>query len=237
MQFQYHLTELEILSQLTALGTPQQNGVAERRNRTLKEMANCMLQSKGLGLSFWAEAINCANYIINRTPTKVLNNITPEEAWSSIKLDVSHFRVFGSEAWAHIPDEKHKALEPKSEKCTFVGYSKDVKGYRLTPFKSKNVIIRRGVKFYEDTMAYELGLTDVPPLPTSSTFENISSLMMKARMKIIPHLLRILLQLLSFQDGSVLLGMQQVILPVILQISAVHVRSLNGPLLYWLKLQ
>ena len=90
-------------------------------------MANCMLQSKGLGLNFWAEAFNCANYIVNHTPTKVLENITPEEAWSSIKPNVSNFHVFGSDAWAHIPDAKHKALEPKSEKCIFVGYSKDVK--------------------------------------------------------------------------------------------------------------
>ena len=44
---------------------------------------------------------------------------------------VSHFHVFGSEAWVHIPDEKHRALEPKSEKCIFVGYSKYVKGYRI----------------------------------------------------------------------------------------------------------
>eukprot|EP00253_Pinus_taeda_P013492 PITA_13492 len=138
-------------------------------------MANCMLQSKGLSLSFWAEAIKCANYIINRTPTKVLKNITPEEAWSSIKPDVSHFRIFGSEAWAHIPDENHKALEPKSEKCTFVGYSEDVKGYRLIPFKSKNVIIRRDVKFDENKSACEPSPADVPPLPISSTFENISS--------------------------------------------------------------
>eukprot|EP00253_Pinus_taeda_P032918 PITA_32918 len=134
-----------------------------------------MLQSKGLSLSFWAEAINCANYIINRTPTKVLKNITPEEAWSSVKPDVSHFRVFGSEAWAHIPDEKHKAFKPKSGKCTFVGYSEDVKGYRLIPFKSKSVIIRRDVKFDENKSACEPSLADVPPLPISSTFENISS--------------------------------------------------------------
>ena len=60
---------------------------------------------------------------------------------------------------------------------------------------------------------------------------------MTARMTILPHLLSILLQLLSFQNGSVLLGMQQVILPVILQISAVHVLSLKEPLLYWLKSQ
>jgi len=139
--------EIGIQMQHTVPYTPQQNGVAERKNRTLKEMANCMLQSKGLSLSFWAEAINCANYIINRTPTKVLKNITPEEAWSSIKPDVSHFRVFGSEAWAHIPDEKHKALEPKSEKCTFVGYSEDVKGYRLIPCRNlQGKFLRKNTK-------------------------------------------------------------------------------------------
>ena len=74
--------------------TPQQNGVAERKNRTLKEMTNCMLQSKGIGLRFWEESINYANYIVNHTPTKVLKNITPQEAWSLIKSDVSHFSCF-----------------------------------------------------------------------------------------------------------------------------------------------
>eukprot|EP00253_Pinus_taeda_P001628 PITA_01628 len=109
-------TKNRIQMQHTVPYTPQQNGVAERKNHTLKEMVNCMLQSKGLSLNFWVEAINCANYIANHTPTKVLNNITPEEAWSSIKPDVSHFHVFGSEASTYILDEKHKALEPKSEK-------------------------------------------------------------------------------------------------------------------------
>ena len=94
-------------------------------------MANCIIQSKGLSLQYWAEAINCANYIVNRTPTKFLKRITLEEAWIKIKPDVSHFRVFGSEAWAHILDEKRKALHPKSQKCIFVGYSEDVKGYRF----------------------------------------------------------------------------------------------------------
>jgi hypothetical protein len=79
--------------------TPQQNGVAERKNHTLKEMANCMILSKGLSLQYWAEAINCENYIVNRTPTNALKNITTEESWTKIKPDVSHFRVFGSIAW------------------------------------------------------------------------------------------------------------------------------------------
>ena len=73
-------------------------------------MTNCMTQSKGLSLQCWAEAINYANYIVNHTPTKVLQGISSEEEWSKIKLDVSHFRVFGCEAWAHIPDEKKESI-------------------------------------------------------------------------------------------------------------------------------
>ena len=85
-------------------------------------MVNCMIQYKRLSLKYWAEAINCANYIVNHTPSKVLQGITLEEAWSKIKPDVSHFRVFGCESLAHIPDEKRKALQAKNEKCIFVGY-------------------------------------------------------------------------------------------------------------------
>ena len=70
-------------------------------------MATCMIQSKGLSLQYWVEAINYANYIVNRTPTKVLQGITLEEAWSKVKPNVSLFHVFGCEAWAHIPDESH----------------------------------------------------------------------------------------------------------------------------------
>jgi hypothetical protein len=152
--------------------TPKQNGVAERNNRTLKEMANCMIQSKGLSLKYWAEAINYANYIVNRTPTKALENITPEEDWTKIKPDVSHFLVFGSIAWAHIPDEKRKALQPKSEKCIFVGYYEDVKGYRLLQTHCNEIIIRRDVKFDENLLACKPNLTVVASsaCETSSVF-------------------------------------------------------------------
>jgi hypothetical protein len=125
-------------------------------------MANCMIQSKGLSLKYWAEAINCANYIVNHTPTKSLKNITTEEAWTKIKPDVSHFRVFGSITWAHIPDEKRKALQPKSEKCIFFGYSEDVKGYRLLQSHCNEIIIRRDVKFDENLLACEPNSTIVP---------------------------------------------------------------------------
>jgi transposase InsO family protein len=151
--------------------TPQENDVAERKSRTLKEMANCMIQSKGLSLLYWAEAINCENYIVNRTPTKALKNITPEEAWTKIKLDVSHFRVFGSIAWAHIPDEKRKALQPKSEKFIFVGYCENVKGYILLQPHCNEIILRGDVKFDENMLACKPNSAVVP----SSTYEPSSA--------------------------------------------------------------
>jgi hypothetical protein len=114
-----------------------------------------MIQSKGLGLHYWARAINCANYIVNRTSAKALKKIKLKEAWDKIKPNVSHFHVFGSEAWAHIHDEKRKALQPKSEKCIFVGYSKGVKGYRLLQPHSNEIIIRRDVKFDESLSSWE----------------------------------------------------------------------------------
>ena len=67
-----------------------------------------MVQSKGLSLNYWVEEINYANYIVNRTPTKALKNITLEEAWTKLEPHVSHFRLFGNVAWAHIPNEKRK---------------------------------------------------------------------------------------------------------------------------------
>jgi hypothetical protein len=165
--FTSYCTTQGIQMQHTISYTPQQNGVVERKNRTLKEMANCMIQSKGLSIKYWEEEINCANYIVNRTPTKALKNIKPEEYWTKIKLDVSHFSVFGSIAWAHIPDEKRKALQPKSEKCIFVGYSEDVKGYILLQPHCNEIIIRRDVKFDENLLACEPNSVIVP----SSSYE------------------------------------------------------------------
>ena len=70
--FKDFCTEHGLLHQFTVPHTPQQNGVAERKNRTLREMANCMIQSQAMSSSFWANAINCANYIQNQMPHKAL---------------------------------------------------------------------------------------------------------------------------------------------------------------------
>lgn len=81
--------------------TPQQNGLAERINRTLVERARCMLSKE-----LWAEAIATAAYIVNRSPTKAIDCRTPFEMWSGKKLDISHIKIFGSEVMTQMPKEK-----------------------------------------------------------------------------------------------------------------------------------
>ena len=100
MDFTYFFEQSGIKRERTVPYTPQQNGVAERMNRTLNDMARCMVIQAGLPQTFWAEAIATAAYIRNRCPTKPLDKMTPYEAWYGSKPNVSHFRTFGSSAWA-----------------------------------------------------------------------------------------------------------------------------------------
>ena len=83
--------------------TPQQNGVDERKNISLMEMARCMDKSQALPHAFWPEAVMCATYVLNRCPTKTLQSITPYEAWHGIKPSVAHLHVFGCLAYALVP--------------------------------------------------------------------------------------------------------------------------------------
>ena len=76
-------------------------------------MANCMMESKSFPPIFWDEEFTYAAYIQNSVPHKSLDGITPFEAWNGHKPDVSHFRIFGSKAWARNPLEKRKNLESK----------------------------------------------------------------------------------------------------------------------------
>ena len=102
-----------IVRQTSAPYTSEQNGVAEHANRTIVEMARCMLYAQGLGREFWAEAVSNAVYTRNRCPNKALVNVTPEEAWSGKRPCISHMRVFGCIAYAKVPDEKRTKLDAK----------------------------------------------------------------------------------------------------------------------------
>jgi hypothetical protein len=112
------------------------------------EMARCMLHARNMDPKFWAEAINTATYIVNRTPTIAVKHKTPEEAWSRRKPTVSHFKVFGCDAYVHIPDEKRKKLDRKSHKCIMVGYRR--------PFFHKNKKSSRDLSRGPKTTLFQL---------------------------------------------------------------------------------
>ena len=125
-----------------------------------------MMEAKNLPPKFWAKAINYASYIQNRVPHKHLYGITPFKPWSRHKPDVTHFRIFGSKAWARIPTEKRKALQHQSQECLFGGYSEYSKGYKLINLSTNKAFIERSVQFEEEPLAIvEVGEASSPPEP------------------------------------------------------------------------
>ena len=138
-----------IRRQLTTAYTPQQNGVAERKNRTLMNMVRTMLFEKEIPKTLWAEAVRWSNYVLNMCPTLMVKDLTPAEAWNGIKPSVAHFRVFGCIAHAHVPEVNRSKLDKRSVECVFLGVSEESKGYRLLNPISNKVIISRDVTFEE----------------------------------------------------------------------------------------
>ena len=151
-EFNDYCQQHGIKRRLATAYTPQQNGVAERKNRTVMNMVRSLLIENGVPKMFWAEAANWAFYILNRCPTSSIKDMTPEEAWSGTKPSVKFFKVFGSLAHAHVPDARRTKLESKSRSCVYFGESEESKGYRLYDPVSKDIVISRDVVVEEDKM-------------------------------------------------------------------------------------
>ena len=95
-------------------------------------MARCLLIESGLPDSFWAEAVQTANYIRKRCSSESLKtNVKPYEVWHNEKPNVSNLRRFGCKAFVLNKAQTLNKLAPRSEKCIFVGYAKNAKAYRL----------------------------------------------------------------------------------------------------------
>lgn len=135
-----------IQMQYTAPYTPQQNGVAERKNRTLIEMARCMLLDADLPYTFWAEAVNTANYIQNRVSTRATDT-TPFEAWNGGRPATEHFQIFGAKCFVHVPAEKRQKLDDTAREMIFLGYDENSKAYRCYDQAARRLVISRDVRF------------------------------------------------------------------------------------------
>lgn len=136
-----------IKSETTVPYTPQQNGKAERLNRTLLDKARPMLADAQLPKSLWAEAIVTANYLRNRSPTSAQDS-TPYESFHGTKPDLSHLRTFGAQAYAHIPAALRTKLDTVSQSGRFIGYPPSTKGYKIL-LNNGTTVISRDVTFDE----------------------------------------------------------------------------------------
>lgn len=177
--------EQGIRRELTAPYTPEQNGIAERKNRTIVEMARCMLKTKDLADEFWAEAVATAIYVLNLSPTKAVWNMTPYEAWYESKPSVNHLRIFGCICYALIPSGRHK-LDQKTKKYILVGYCTKSKAYRLFDPENKKIVISRDVQFDEHS-----SWKSSPEKKNSmldSAYDNIQEEEMQGEISAIPHI-------------------------------------------------
>ncbi len=143
-----HLTKAGIRRETTVPPTPQQNGRAERINRTLAEKMACMIIDAGISPSYWAEALLQATYVINRTPSKPMGMISPYEALYGIKPSLADLHIWGSPCQALILPRTGKFRE-NTEDCIFLGYSELKKAYRLYNLKTRKIMHSREATFFE----------------------------------------------------------------------------------------
>jgi transposase InsO family protein len=140
-----------ILHQKTTAYSPQQNGIAERLNRTLLDRARAMLLESQLPLKYWGEAILTANYLRNRAPVKH-HSLTPFEAFYGTKPDISHVRVFGCPVTAQIPlAHRTSKVAPLGVPGILLGYCTDRKAYRV--LVDGKIWQTRDVRFHENSQA------------------------------------------------------------------------------------
>ena len=145
-----HLKGSGIIHETTAPYSPDQNGVAERANRTIIERVKAIITEFKLDKRLWMEIADTVVYLKNRSPTTAVAT-TPYELWHGTKPDLSHLRIIGSTAYVHIPKEKRIKLDTNSHEGILVGYG-GTNQYRVwDPFRNDTIVSRDVVfdeKFY-----------------------------------------------------------------------------------------
>lgn len=150
-----YLSNQGIMHQTSCVGTPQQNGVAERKNRDLLEKTRALMQQTNVPKHFWSQAIQTAAYIINRLPSSVLNFKSPFEVLKGRKINIDHLRIFGCICFVHVQPKDMDKLDPRAIKCVFLGYSSTQKGYKCYNVKNRKMLVSRDVRFDESSSFFQ----------------------------------------------------------------------------------
>lgn len=147
------MSESEITYKISCPHTPQQNGIAKRKNKHFSEVARALLFHANLSKKFWFDAYATAAYLVNRIPSQVLDHTSPYETLYRSKPDYTLLRVFGCLCYPFLGDICDDRLSPKSIPCIFVGYAPNHKGYLCYDPHSLKSYTSRHVTFHESTFS------------------------------------------------------------------------------------
>ncbi|KAJ9561598.1 hypothetical protein OSB04_006758 [Centaurea solstitialis] len=166
-EFDAFCEENGIKHERTSPFTPQQNGLAERKNRTLVEMVNCMLNQSGLPTNLWGEALLTACHIHNRITSRVIPT-SPYELWKGRKPEIDYMKVWGCVAYYRTPDPKRSKLGDRAMKSIFVGYAMNSVAYRFLDNESGFIVESRDADFFEDKFLKDSETTNPISIPSTS---------------------------------------------------------------------
>ncbi|CAL2238036.1 unnamed protein product [Prunus armeniaca] len=147
-----------IIHQTTTPFTPQQNGVSERKNRQLLKVARSLMLDMSVPHHLWGHAVLSAAYLINRTPSRVLDFKTPHDVFgdhvSPVSVSKLPPKVFGCVAYVHVYSHQRSELDPCALQCVFIGYSSTQKGYKCYHLPTQKVHVTLDVTFHEEVPYY-----------------------------------------------------------------------------------
>ncbi|GJZ62725.1 retrovirus-related pol polyprotein from transposon TNT 1-94 [Tanacetum coccineum] len=156
--------------------TPEQNGVVERRNRTLVEAARTMLSASKLPLSFWAEAVATACYTQNRSIIISTHGKTAYHIINDRKPSIKHLHIFGCICYITRDGENLDKMKEKGDPCVMVGYSTQSKGYRVYNKRTRLIVESIHIKFDEiKEMMSDHNSSDLAPQRQEMSVENVTS--------------------------------------------------------------
>ncbi|KAC9145043.1 hypothetical protein E3N88_46293 [Mikania micrantha] len=158
-EFNQYCEEEEISRQLTIPYTPQQNGIVERRNRTILNCTRSILKGMKMPQCFWAEAVRHSLYVLNRLPTKILKDHTPYELLKGRRPNLEHLRVFGCVGHVKRPLNQVKKLDDRSTPMVHLGIEPRTKGYRMLDVSKGSIVVSRDVTF-EESQSWEWGKSE-----------------------------------------------------------------------------
>ena len=163
-----------IIHEVTSPYSPESNGVAERKNRTLKEMMNAMLVSSAAPNNLWGEALLSACFLQNRIPHKKTQK-TPYELWKGFVPNLQYLKVWGCLAKVLLPDFKKRKIGSKTSDCMFIGYAQQSSAYRFLVVKSdildhNTIVETKDAEFFENIFPLKDG--HIPKRVGNSSFQN-----------------------------------------------------------------